>query len=235
MERYNIFQLVHKGLRAALYQTALQLQQTDFTVESETEEALNKVKEIVMLFDGHARKEDKYVFSAITEYEPSVVASFESEHEKDAQLGKELNDRAEQLSVSATILEKIVSGRQLTEAFVAFMVFNLEHMAKEEDIINKILWRYYSDDEIKKINGQIIENTPPWIREFNFTWMLRGISNPEAINWIRAIEKGMPPVVFQTILQKAEQELPVKRFRKVIVSLTETAQPASSTIINSGI
>ena len=226
MERYNSFNIIHKGLRAALYQTALQLQQTDFTEEGQAEEALNRVKEIIMLFEGHARKEDHFVLPMINEYEPSVVAAFNSEHEEDEKLGKELNNAIEKVTNSTTVLEKIVSGRELIESFVRFMVFNLNHMAKEEDIINKILWRYYSDDEIKAVVAQISKADPPWIHEFYVTWMIRGISNPEAVNWMKAIEKGVPPVVFQSLLQKAEQELPSKRFQKIMQSLSEEAQLA---------
>lgn len=226
MERYNTFNIIHKGLRAALYQTALQLQQTDFTEEDQTEEAVNKVKEIVMLFEGHAHKEDHYILPMINEYEPSVVASFNAEHEEDERLGIELNNAVEKLGNSSTLLEKIVSGRALTESFVRFMVFNLEHMAKEEEIINKILWRYYSDDEIKAVSSQISKNTPPWMQDFYAGWMLRGINNSEAAGWMKAIEKGLPTVVFQTLLQKAEQELPAKRFQKITQSLSEGVQVA---------
>src|SRR5689334_5651163 len=185
MERYNIFQLIHKGLRAALYHTALELQQTDFTDEQETEESLNKVREIVMLFEHHAAKEDRYVFSAINAYEPSVVASFESEHVEDNFLGQQLNASVEKLENASSLLQKIVLGGELTEAFTAFMAFNLRHMGKEEDIINKILWRYYSDDEIRNINAQILEATPPWIQEFFMKWMLRGVNDVEAVNWMK--------------------------------------------------
>jgi hemerythrin-like domain-containing protein len=76
MERYNIFKLIHKGLRASLYQTALQLQQTDFLSEEETEAAINSVNEIVMLFEGHADKEDNYILPAIEDYEPGIVNSW---------------------------------------------------------------------------------------------------------------------------------------------------------------
>jgi len=224
--RYNIFNLIHKGLRAALYQTALQLQQTDFTVEDETEDALNKVREIVMLFDGHAQKEDLYVLPAIAEYEPSVVASFEDEHVEDLKLGAQLNICIDKVEASQDIIEKINSGRELSEAFVAFTVFNLKHMAKEEDILNKLLWRYYSDDEIKKINSEITKNVKPWIQDFYLTWMMRGINNSEATTWLKLIERNMPPVVFQSLLQKAEQELPQPRFRKVASFLTEGLQLA---------
>jgi hypothetical protein len=226
MERYNSFNIIHKGLRAALYQTALQLQQADFTEEEQTEEALNKVREIVMLFEGHAHKEDNFVLPMINEYEPSVVASFNSEHEEDEKLGKELNSAVEKVICGSTVLEKIVAGRELTESFIRFMVFNLNHMAKEEDIINKILWRYYSDDEIKAAVGKISQVDPPWIQEFYVKWMIRGINDLEAANWMKAVEKSVPPTVFKSLIQKAEQELPAERFQKIFKSLSQELQVA---------
>ena len=226
MERYNSFNVIHKGLRAALYQTAVQLQQTDFTEDEQAEDVVNRVKEIVLLFEGHAHKEDTFVLPAINEYEPSVVAAFESEHVEDEKLGQELNTAVEKVLSSSSAIEKIVSGRELSEAFVRFMVFNLTHMAKEEDIINKILWRYYSDEEIKQLNDKIVASIAPWMLDLYSTWMLRGISNNEAANWMKALKNGAPEVVFKTLLQKAEQELPKKRFQKISQSLDVNLQPA---------
>jgi len=224
MQRYNSFNLIHKGLRALLYHTGLQLQQTDFTVEDEAENAINRVKEVIMLFEGHAHKEDHFILPAIAAYEPSVVATFEAEHVEDLELGEQLNNRIEKLENSESLLEKIVAGRELSEAFVSFMIFNLKHMAKEEDILNKILWRYYSDDEIKKIGTDISKAVEPWIQDFYLTWMIRGINDGEARTWIKSVERGMPEIVFKTILQKAEQELPAGRFRKVTAGLNESLQ-----------
>jgi hemerythrin-like domain-containing protein len=221
MQRYNSFNIIHKGLRAALYQTALQLQQTDFTESDQIEDAINKVREIVLLFEGHAHKEDHFVLPLINEYEPSVVATFNAEHQKDEQLGVELEGAVKKLSQSSTSQEMLVAGGELTTSFVRFMVFNLEHMAKEEDIINQILWRYYSDDEIKAVVAQISQSTPPWMHDFYAKWMLRGISNGEVISWMKMVEKAQPPVVFQTLVQKAEQELPRKRFQKIRQSLKQ--------------
>lgn len=223
MERYNIFQLIHKGLRAALYRTALQLQQTDFTSSDEAEEASDKVREIIMLFDMHAHKEDSYILPAVGTWEPSVVTAFASEHEQDEQLGRELIRCLDRLECAQSPIEKQKAGQGLSEAFSAFIAFNLNHMAKEEDILNKILWRYYSDDEIKAITGKISGATPPWIQEFYATWMLRGINNTEAVTWMKAIEKGAPAIVFQTLLQKAEQEWPAPRFQTVQASLCQIA------------
>ena len=224
--RYDIFNIIHKGLRASLYHTALQLQQTDFTSTVESEDAINRVKEIVMLFDGHAHKEDQYILPALAYYEPSVVVAFEDEHAEDIRLGKELNNSIETLENSQSLLEKIIAGKELTKAFVGFMVFNLEHMAKEEDILNKLLWRYYSDDEIKEIGSRISSSVEPWIQDFYATWILRGLNQNETISWIKAIKKVMPAIVYQTLLQKAEKELPPQKFRVLSFQLRNELQVA---------
>lgn len=221
MERYNIFNLIHKGLRASLYQTALQLQQTDFTCDASIEEATDKVREIVLLFEGHAQKEDGFVLPAIEAYEPSVVAAFEAEHQEDERLGHALHACLDRLSSATTYLEKLIAGKELNESFVAFTVFNLQHMAREEDIINKVLWRHYADEELMMLSGKIAASIEPWINDFYTTWMLRGINDLEASEWMKAIERGLPEVVFQTLLQKAETEWSLERFRKLTHTLTE--------------
>lgn len=221
MERYNIFNLIHKGLRASLYQTALELQQADFTSETDTEDAISRINEIIMLFEGHALKEDSYILPAIKTFEPSVVALFEAEHEEDERLGRELKSSIQKLAEATTYLERLIAGRELNDTFVRFTVFNLSHMAKEEDVINNILWRYYSDDEIKSISGSITAGIEPWIQDFYTTWMLRGINDQEASDWMKAIEITMPEIVFQTLLQKAEQEWKTERYQKITHTLTE--------------
>jgi hypothetical protein len=221
MQRYNSFKLIHKGLRAALCETALKLQQTDFIIEEEAEEATNKVKEIIMLFHSHASKEDHFVLPAINEYEPSVVAAFESDHEKDHRLMEELNAGIIKVQTASSLENRANAGDELNLAFVRFMVFNLEHMAREEDVINKILWRYYTDEEIKGISKRITDSIAPWMADFFAKWIIRGLSNRETATWLKAIEAGAPAIVFQTLLNKAEQELPELRYRKVTQELTE--------------
>ena len=90
MNRYNIFNQIHKGLRSLLYETALLLQRTDFTSTAESKIALDKVREVVELFEKHAHTEDTYVLPNIAEYEPAVVTVFEEEHVKDHELSEKL-------------------------------------------------------------------------------------------------------------------------------------------------
>lgn len=220
MQRYNLFNIIHKGLRAALYQTAAQLQQTDYSNAQESEAAVNAVNEVLLIFEGHAHKEDTYVFPHINMYEPSVAATFEAEHETDHQLGEKLKMCINTV-LDAADADKPLAGQNMGKAFVSFLVFNLQHMAKEEEIINKILWQYYTDEEIKSISSAILKNTPPWIQDFYANWILRGINNREAVEWMRAIQRTAPEVVFKTLMAKAEKELSKDRLRKVTGALTD--------------
>jgi hypothetical protein len=222
MERFNIFNQVHKGLRAALYDTALQLQQADFTSASESESALEKVKEVVMLFDEHAHKEDTFVLPAILQYEPSVVDAFEQEHVADLALARKLSEAVKQSDSLLKAGDREAAGRKLNVIFVEFLAFNLKHMAKEEDIINNLLWRYYTDGEILQIQNRIVESTKPWHQDFFSKWMLRGINNAEAAAWFLAVQRTAPAIVYQTLFSKAKQEYSKKRFQQLVESLQES-------------
>lgn len=223
MQRYNIFYLVHKGLKALLYETALQVQHTDFWNVEQADQTIDRIKEMVKLFEKHADTEDGYVFPAIEKYEPSVSDAFEQEHVKDHILGQLLTSSLALYRGAAVITDKAEAGKQVQSAFLKFLVFNLEHMAKEEDILNKILWRYYSDEELKAITEQIVAHIPADYMRLFSKWMLRGLNTPEITAWMKQVEKSAPDFVFKSLFATAEQELTRKRFRDVVDGLTEGA------------
>lgn len=222
--RYNSFNQIHKALRALLYNTSLTLQQTNFSDENETAVAIEKVQTVVDMFDHHAHTEDAHILPAIAAYEPSVVAAFEAEHVTDLKLSEQLKDSIYALQLADKA--KVEMGIELTKSFVAFMVFNLTHMAKEEDVINKILWRYYTDEEIIGIHQNIVAGITPKVLQTSAKWMIKGMSNPEIVEWMKAVEQTAPEPVFQGLFATAESELSDERFRQVLEGLTEGVMTA---------
>lgn len=223
MERYNIFYMVHKGLRALLYNTIMKLQQTDFTNEEETEAITAQVQVILDLFDKHAHSEDHFILSAIDAYEPSVVAIFAQEHVKDEQLTRGLADMLKAVSLAASPDAKKQMGRALQKAVTDFTDFNLVHMAKEEDVLNKILWRYYTDEELEQITQQIIAQIEPDKMKLYSKWMMHGLTNAEIINWLKQIKNTAPSFVFESMMQLAADELPEQRLQKIQAEICEGA------------
>ncbi len=226
MKRYNIFYEVHKGLRALLYETALKIQQTDFIINEETEQLPEHIKNVIQLFNKHAHSEDQFVFAAIHTYEPEVVDVFEKEHLKNHSLSEHLANLLSTFSNAIYDDEKLQIGQLLYQAFIEFMIFNLEQMTKEEEIINKLLWRNYSDEELFGIAVSILANTP-LEQTTQFTkWMMRGLSNIEITNWLIDVKNTGPDFVFQSLLKTAEQQLIPQRLQLVQEALTEGAMIA---------
>ncbi len=221
MKRYNIFYEEHKGLRIMLYETAIQIQQTDFINNEEAVLVMEQIKNGVELFDKHAHSEDRFVFAAIKPYEPAVVDAFEQEHVKDHALGENLAKLLDEFSNAVSDDEKLRNGNLLYKAFIEFMIFNLQYMAKEEDIINKILWRHYTDEDLKSITAGIIANIPP-VKMGQFTkWMMRGLSNHEIAGWLKEVKNTAPEFVFESFMQTASEQLNTQRLQLVQEAITE--------------
>ena len=226
MKRYNTFYLIHKALRAMLYDTALTLQQTDFANYTEARAALVKVNDVLFAFDNHAHHEDNFIMPAVETYEPALAASFEKEHVEDLRISNRLKNIIVIYENTFFPEERTVCGSAITKSFTEFLVFNLEHMAKEEEVLNPILWRYYTDKELKELTQAIIAKIEPEQMEKFSTWMMRGLHNGEITGWLKEVERNAPEPVFQSLFTVAERELPQRRFRLILECLTEGAMLA---------
>lgn len=174
--RFNIFNQIHKALRALLYDAALTVQQTNFSNAEEAEVALEKIKAVLDIFDKHAAHEDHFILPAIQQYEPSLVNAFEQEHVEDHQLADNLRIVIGGFSKNETAESKLITGHTILHSFIAFMSFNLDHMAKEETVLNERLWRFYSDAELRKLNQQIVAAIEPAEMAFTAAWMMKGMN-----------------------------------------------------------
>jgi len=221
MQRYNIFYQIHKGLREMLYQTASRLQQTDFTTASETEVITEQMNTVLDLFDKHAATEDHFILPAIETYEPAVCSLFAEEHVQDHALSEKLRSVLKGLQVAETDQDKNTWGTVLRPVFIDFVVFNLNHMAKEEEVLNKLLWRYYSDEELQAITGKILAYQPPQTLQLFSSWMLRGLSNNEIRDWLREVKHTAPEFIFNGLIAEAEHVLPEYRWNTIQESISD--------------
>ena len=210
MQRYNSFNMIHKALRAMMYDTALTLQQTHFADADEAETALTKVETVIEQFEQHAHHEDTFMLPAIEAFEPGLVEEFEKEHVKDMELGNRLKTLINIFRAVESDEEKINCGSGISRAFRDFMSFNLDHMAKEESEINQVLWKHYSDRELLELNARLTASIPPDQKMISAKWMLRGINKFEAVTWLKAVKHSTPAFVFQSLFELTETELPAR-------------------------
>jgi len=221
MQRFNSFTYIHKALRAMLYDTALTVQQTYFANDSEAGIAIRKIKDVLNIFEQHAHHEDTGILPTIEMYEPRIVEEFEKEHVADLMLSDRMKHLLNMFQAAENEPDKLLCGSAISKAFVEFMVFNLEHMAKEEILINPILWREYTDGQIQLINQKVVASIPPAERMFSARWILKGVNQVEAIQWMKTIKQSVPSSLFEKILSIAEAELPELTREKVLDGVWE--------------
>ena len=221
MQRFNSFTYIHKALRAMLYDTALTLQQTYFADQFEGSIAIRKIEDVLNVFEQHAHHEDTGILPRIEMYEPLIVEEFEQEHVTDLLLSDRMKHLLNIYQAAENEPDKILCGSAISKAFVEFMVFNLEHMAKEEMLINPVLWKEYTDEQIQLINQKVVASIPPAERMFSARWILRGVNHIEATQWLKTIKQSVPSSLFEKILSIAESELPELSREKVLDGVWE--------------
>jgi hypothetical protein len=221
MQRFNSFSLIHKALRAMMYDTALTLQQTYFADVKEAEAALAKVETVVQEFEQHAHHEDTFVLPAIKPHEPELVEKFEKEHVADIEIGNRLQTLLNIYRSVETSEERINCGSCINKSFRDFVVFNIEHMSKEEIEINKVLWANYTDKQLIELNERIVASIPPEEKINTSKWMLRSINKAEAIGWLQAVKESAPSFVFDALTEMAQTELPEKIREEVLDTVME--------------
>jgi hypothetical protein len=208
MQRFNSFSLIHKALRAMMYDAALSLQQTYFADVEEAEAALVKVERIIHQFGQHAYHEDTFMLPAIQAFEPQLVEEFEQEHVADHEIGNRLQTLLTIYRSLETGEERINCGSCISKSFRDFMVFNINHMAKEEIEINRVLWANYTDQELLELNARLTAAIPSEEKMVTAKWMLRSINKAEAIGWLQAVKETSPSFVFDALIDMTYTELP---------------------------
>lgn len=217
--RHNLFNLVHKGLRYSLFDTAIKFQHADLGNKESAEGAIGQLEQVLKLFEGHAYLEDNFINEPLSHRDYAIADLFEKEHEEDERLGEMLKELISNWKKATSYEARKSKGLKLFYAFNEFMAFNLNHMNKEEIALNKSLWAHYTDVEIKAmVQHMLMTVGPEKIRPYN-PWMVKAANNEEIVQWFNDIHAHAPADVYEAFYQLAENMLPTERMEHIRASV----------------
>jgi hypothetical protein len=219
--RYNIFNQAHKALRGLLYDTALVLQLTDFSIPEEACPALEKIEVALSILDHHARNEERFLLEVIRMHDPVSYSFFIEQQAKEESLNHLLKNQIDGYYTSVIPDQQEDNGLLIFDTFNNYLSLQLAHMSTQETAFNMILWSRLTDQDLCRLNNYIILSTPAEIRLIASNWMLRCTSNKELFLWIVEVKDHAPEFVFQSLLELAEKVLPEVRWKKIREGLTE--------------
>ena len=214
-QRYNIFRRTHKGLRSMLFDAGAKIQQTDFTKSKQAIVAIEAIKQSTRSFLYHLSKEDNVIYHSVVLYAPYIVAMIEQTNLKDQALAETIDKMIDQHGELDTKKEKIDFGHQLQAAFFEFTAAVLQHMSKEETVINEILWSNYTDRELIGLEVEMMKQATSPDCSWYTGKILKELSNREILVWVDSIKEHATPFMLKKLISTARIVLPIDRWQMI--------------------
>lgn len=226
-QRYNIFKRTHKGLRSMLFDAGAKIQQTDFTKQKHAIATIEGIRQTTRSFLYHLQKEDSVIYLAVVLHAPYIVAMIEQTNVKDSELARSIDKKIDQYKDLNTKKEKITFGHQLQALYFEFTAAVLQHMSKEEIIINELLWTNYTDRELVGMEVEIMRQANTSDCVWYTGRILKELSNREILTWIDAIRSHASPFMIKKLISTARIVLPIDRWQMIRGKFISDKEPSN--------
>jgi hypothetical protein len=220
--RFNMYQSVHKGLRAFMADTLTKVGQTDYTDTTEQQETAAQLRSLLHICAEHLAHENRFVHSAMESRQPGSAARCAGEHVEHVAHIASLNACLD-VALAASADKQAHAWQRLYHALSLFVAENFEHMLMEEREHNAVLWQHFSDEELIEIHDALLASVPADEMAVHFRWMLPQLSHPERVGMLGGMRQGMPPEVFASQLDMARPLLDERAWHKLTAALGVTS------------
>jgi hypothetical protein len=160
MQRVDLFGSIHKGLRAALCETATLLARTGFEDAAASATAAASVNALLGFLEEHAGHEDAVVLPVLALHSPELAAELRSDHARVEGLQEEAGAIAARLEL-ASPAERVSLGARLHERVWLLLAEHAKHMQVEESRANRVLHANLTDGELLALHGRIVGSIAP--------------------------------------------------------------------------
>lgn len=205
-QRHEIYQLVHKGLRAAMSDALARLGRVDLASAENIEETLAAVEDLLELCAEHVEHENTFLHSAMEKAAPGSSKRCADDHQHHVKTIADLKTRLlEGRMADAPGRERAL--KVLYRLLAIFVAENFEHMEIEESANTDILQKHYSDADLLAIEHQIHAHINPermmtWLR-----WILPNVTRQQRAVMMRGMQAAMPPELFGAVLDMVKPYL----------------------------
>ncbi len=221
-EAADLYRVVHRGLRWGLSHALLALGAVDLNDSDARSDVLTEVATIVSLCGLHVRHEADFVHEAIGRVSPSLLATLDHEHDDHFSQIADLTRRATVLRHGGS-QEQEALRQDLYLRLGSFFAENLEHMRREEEVVQPLLSAHYSTAELADIHMRIVQAIPFDELVSFLRVMLPAITVQERLALLSGPKAAMPQQVFAALLWQASTHLTLRDRAVLVERLDEAA------------
>ena len=165
--RVDLFSTIHKGIRALLFELAVDAARADVTSTSAVDALADKVERVLGFLDEHAGLEDRFVIPELRALDPDLADELARDHRALDAVQTEVGLAADAISL-ADLSQRPLAGAQLCRVINHLVAVQLLHMNREETEINAILWAGRDDAALAALRARMAGSLP---RERIAEWM----------------------------------------------------------------
>jgi hypothetical protein len=209
MKRFNIFQTSHSALRAQLLDASLQLQFTNFSKISQVQHRFDQVEELVLACQRQAEEESRYIIPALQLYQNDVPECFAGGLKRgDSPLDRIVKHMQVFEQEAGSARAGKWAATLFTASFRRLSDWVIHAMQRQEEMLNPLLWRYYTDDALYDLQLRIEgkQSISEWLSLC--TWMMKDMDDSDIANWLNSMEDSLPLQVYELLLEKVAANLP---------------------------
>lgn len=218
--RYNMYEVIHKALRARLSGTLTAIGQLDADNEACVQELAAEVQTTLAMMRGHLESENAFVHVAMEARAPGSTQRIADEHVHHEEDIRILDDACNAL-LHGTPAERAVLAGRLYVMFDLFVQDNLVHMRYEEDHHNAVLWSAYSDEEILAIEHALVAAIPPEKKALYLHSMLPAVPTRDRVKLLGGLRASVPPQAFAGIYASVAARLDAGARERLDAALAE--------------
>jgi hypothetical protein len=213
--RADLFGPIHKAIRGALVGLLAEMGAADLTVPAEAAQVREELTQVLAFAERHRLHEDRTLLPALAGRLQGTLASVSAAHATQPVAVAELEALAGALG-AADGREKTLAGRTLYLHFGTFVAELLLHMAEEERVVQPLLERLFSDDELLEVQSQMLASMSVAERMTSARCMLRAVNAPERAALVAATAASSPREVVDALLGIARSELSAADFADLV-------------------
>lgn len=201
--RLDLYQPIHKALRAFMGDTQLRLGALDVADASELQQTLAQADSLLDLVARHLMHEDRFVHPALESAAPGSCSGTAREHEE-----HRAGIQALQAEVAA-LREAPDDGLalRLYRHFALFVAENLSHMHFEETVLNATLWAHFSDADLQALHARLLASIGQDELALTLRWMMPAMTPRQRLGFIRALQHEAPPEAVRAVLDAVQAVL----------------------------
>lgn len=203
--RFNLFTIIHKGLRHALQHLVWTAGRLDVADRGEREKFYAEFNRIALMLHQHANDEDTYFQPLIESCAPEVAEELETQHKR----SDALLIRLEQTIQTLERAETFPSGTWLTfvDELNRFVGDYFLHLYHEECVAMPRLWEAYEDAFLMEASAKLRQNIPPHIQSDFQRYMIPAITIQEQTLMLTLVKQSVPAPVFEELCKLFESLL----------------------------